>query len=530
MQNLSIPLSHCNASNIPDPIVFGAKILALTATPVQNFTREVSDQLFYNHPSISLRGIDYCNVTVTYTHEGQNDSISVETWLPLKTWNGRLQAVGGGGFIAGRFPLSYTAMAGALGEGYVSSTTDAGLGGSYVPDPWALNSPGNVDLYALQNLASVSLNDQSVIAKDVIKSFYGRPAEYSYWSGCSQGGRQGFMLAQRYPEAYDGIAASAPAFNWGEMLPSTAWAQFIMAHTGQFPTKCELDALTNAAISTCDHLDGVTDGLLSDPTACTFDSFSMVDAIVDCASTNQTTVISSAAATIANITWAGPRDEDGNFLWYGVDYQSQLSDSDGPVGLVSEAGLAATTCNANGTCVGAPVGLGERWLQFFVKKDPEWDYTMIESVEEYARLFRASVQQFHSIIGTSDADLSQFREFGGKLVTYHGLADQTIPSKGTSDYYRRVMELDANPQEFFRYFEVPGLAHCAGGVGGQPTATFQALVDWVENGVAPETLPIKFNDSAGTEYERILCPYPSKVKLVSENAYPTKRESYECSA
>ena len=160
MQNLSIPLSHCNASNIPDPIVFGAKILALTATPVQNFTREVSDQLFYNHPSISLRGIDYCNVTVTYTHEGQNDSISVETWLPLKTWNGRLQAVGGGGFIAGRFPLSYTAMAGALGEGYVSSTTDAGLGGSYVPDPWALNSPGNVDLYALQNLASVSLNDQ----------------------------------------------------------------------------------------------------------------------------------------------------------------------------------------------------------------------------------------------------------------------------------------------------------------------------------------------------------------------------------
>ena len=92
------------------------------------------------------------------------------------------------------------------------------------------------------------------------------------------------------------------------------------------------------------------------------------------------------------------------------------------------------------------------------------------------------------------------------------------------------MELDANPQEFFRYFEVPGLAHCAGGVGGQPTATFQALVDWVGNGVAPETLPIKFNDPAGTEYERILCPYPSKVKLVSENADLTKRESYECSA
>jgi hypothetical protein len=154
------PPSACNASSIPYPIVFGARFLGLTATLVQNYTAEVSDQLYYNHPSVSLQNIDYCNVTVTYTHEGQNDTINVETWLPLEGWNGRLQAVGGGGYVAGRFPLSYIAMGGALADGYVASTTDSGLGSSYVPDPWALNSPGNVNLYALQNVASVSLNDQ----------------------------------------------------------------------------------------------------------------------------------------------------------------------------------------------------------------------------------------------------------------------------------------------------------------------------------------------------------------------------------
>ncbi|KAK2598475.1 hypothetical protein N8I77_011888 [Diaporthe amygdali] len=529
MNNSAVPFSACAASAIPYPTVFGAEILDLSANLVQNFTREVSDQLFYNHPSISLKGIDYCNVTVTYTHPGQDDTINVETWLPMKSWNGRLQAVGGGGYIAGRFALTYTAMAGALGEGYVATTTDGGIGTSYVPDLWALNSPGNVDLYALQNLASVSLNDQSIIAKDIINSFYGQPAKYSYWSGCSQGGRQGFMLAQRYPEAYDGIAAAAPAFNWGQFIPAASWAQVMMDITGHFPPKCEVDAITDAAVAACDPLDGVTDGLISDLAACSFDPFSMVEEVVNCSSTGEQVTISNASAEIANLTWTGPRKGNGDFLWYGVNYQARLTGSDNPVGTTADLGYATTTCDSNGICVGAPTGLGEAWLKFFVQKNPEWNYTMITSVDEYARLFHASVQQFDSIIGTSDADLSNFRDVGGKLITYHGLADGLIPTSGTSDYYDRAIKHTPDVKDFFRYFEVPGLAHCAGGSGGQPTATFQALVDWVENGVVPATLPIKFNDTAGTEYDRILCPYPEKARLVSDSADVTKSESYRCS-
>ncbi|PKX90532.1 tannase and feruloyl esterase [Aspergillus novofumigatus IBT 16806] len=447
----SIPASACAASAIAYPTVFGAEILNLSANLVLNYSSEVSDQYYFNNPSISVRNIDYCNVTVTYTHPGQNDTINVETWLPMKDWNGRLQATGGGGYVAGRFFLSYTAMAGALGNGYVATTTDG----------------------------------------ELIKEFYGRPAEYSYFTGCSQGGRQGMMLAQRYPEAYDGIAAAAPAFNWARLFPALAWPQVMMELTGQFPQKCELDAVTAGAIATCDPQDGVTDGIISDPAACSFDPFSMVGRIINC--DNEASTISNAAAAIANLTWTGPRKANGDFLYYG-----------------------------------SPAGLGEAWLKFMVKKDPNWNYSKITSVGEYARLFQASAQEFDSIFGTFDTDLSAFRDAGGKMITYHGTADGLILRQGTNEYYDRATEQTPNIKDFFRYFEVPGLAHCAGGVGGQPTATFQALVDWVEKGVAPDTLPINFKDTNGTQYERILCPYPEKAQLVSADLDVTKAESYKC--
>lgn len=159
--NFTFPAAvACNASAFSPPVLFGAEILNLSAALVRNFSKDVSSELYYNHPSSTVRNVNFCNITITYTHPGQNNTINVETWLPTTSWNGRLQAVGGGGWVAGRFPLSYIATAGAVGEGYVATTTDAGIGLNYAPDSWALVSPGNVNLYALSDLASVALNDQ----------------------------------------------------------------------------------------------------------------------------------------------------------------------------------------------------------------------------------------------------------------------------------------------------------------------------------------------------------------------------------
>ncbi|UPX15542.1 uncharacterized protein EKO05_0005986 [Ascochyta rabiei] len=329
------PVLACNASVIPFPA------------------------LCYNHPSTTVRNIDFCNITITYTHPGHHDTIKVEAWLPTKTWNGRLQAAGGGGWVAGRFPLTDIGVAGAVGESYIATTSDAGIGLSYVLDPWALTSPGNINLYDLQDSAFVALNNQALLAKNLIKDFYGRPADFSYWTGCSQGGRQGFTLAQRYPYANDGIAAAAPAFNWAQFVPAVSWAQTVMTTTGQYPPKYEIDVLTDAVVAACDPLDGVAYDLISDVSKCTFDPFTLAGKSAHCASTNITTMISNTAATIANLTWTGPQQSNGHFLWYGVNYQARLAASDAQSGTTSDLGYTSTSCDANGTCIDLPTGLGE---------------------------------------------------------------------------------------------------------------------------------------------------------------------------
>jgi hypothetical protein len=191
--------SKCAAGALPTPSVYGASVLSVDAV----------DSI------LGSASIGFCNVTLTYTHPGQHDLIKV--WLALPSaWNGRFQGVGGGGWTTG-FPSN---MIPAISQGYAAVSTDGGHDGvaqtpqRALADSWALNSPGNVDLYALQNFASVALNDMTVLGKQLTEAYYDKPISKSYWVGCSTGGRQGLMMAQRYPDAYDGILAQAPAVNW----------------------------------------------------------------------------------------------------------------------------------------------------------------------------------------------------------------------------------------------------------------------------------------------------------------------------
>ncbi|KPM36715.1 hypothetical protein AK830_g9867 [Neonectria ditissima] len=389
---------------------------------------------------LQVEDLDFCNVTVTYMHPGQNDTIHVETWLPMDNYNGRLQAVGGGGWIAGRYPPSYTAMSGAVGEGYATSSTDAGLlmQADYGPDSWALISEGNPDLYLLNNFGSVSLNDQAIISKSLIKSFYGQAPDYSYWSGCSQGGRQGMMLAQRYPDAYDGIQANAPAIYWNQLFSASFWPQLLMGVMDYYPYSCELNA-----------------------------------------------------------------------MWYGTNTGSQLTGSTQE--LTNDIGPAMTSCS-NGTCKGVPLGLGEVWIKYWIESDSNWSYENMTR-DEMETYFHESIQRYDSIIGTSDPNLTAFHKRGGKILGFHGMNDQIIPVKGTEHYYNKVAEIIPNTDEFYRIFEVPGLLHCSGGSGGQPSNTFDALRAWVENGTVPEKLPHSYQDDNGDEQNRLLCPYPKLSKL-----------------
>lgn len=151
---------RCVPATFQNLSLFGAEILSLSATLVINHSASVPATDRFTQPPVEVQNATFCNITVSYTHPDQNDALAVEAWLPTTGWNRRLQAVGGGGFVAGRSVRAYSAMSGAVADGYATVTTDAGLGPAPDPTTWALLSPGNVNLYDLQNLASVSLEDE----------------------------------------------------------------------------------------------------------------------------------------------------------------------------------------------------------------------------------------------------------------------------------------------------------------------------------------------------------------------------------
>ncbi|KAL4917818.1 Tannase/feruloyl esterase [Aspergillus aurantiobrunneus] len=469
----------CSPAAIQPPAVYGADMLSLSASWVSNFTLDVPGIFNYNHGDVAVENVDFCNITVTYTHPGYGDNITVKSWLP-RDWNGRLQATGGGGWQAGlRFPPSNLFMAGAIGEGYATTTTDAGLGDAVFPAPWALKSPGNVDLVALQNLGSRSLNDQAIIGKSFIHNFYGRDPEYSYWSGCSQGGRQGLMLAQRYPDAYDGIAASAPAQSWTKFVAGVFYPALMKTWHDVDPLACELDFLTEQVVAHCDPKDGVRDGTFV------------------CASLNNETIpLSYGAALIADAAWSGPQTDgdDGERLWYGLNPGADISTTLGSV-----PGKNTTS---------SP----DQWFRLFVAKDASFDFITLTR-SEYFEYSHLGVQQYSDMMNAADPDLTAFRKRGGKLITYHGMADESIPTKGTEHYYNSVTDKFPDVQDFYRYFEAPVLGHCCGGKGGQPTTTFDALRHWVENGTAPDSLPVEYTAVNGTKQARFLCPYPAQANF-----------------
>lgn len=168
--------------------------------------------------------VDLCKISISYTHPGQNDVVNTWIGLPLDVgnWNARFQMAGGGGWSAG----SENTIASPVADGYSSSSTDGGHGASQSQADWGLVSPGNTNWPALHDFASVALNEAASLGKLATELYYGQQPRFSYWNGCSTGGRQGHMFAQRYPEQFDGIVVGSSAINWQRFQLQQFWSDF----------------------------------------------------------------------------------------------------------------------------------------------------------------------------------------------------------------------------------------------------------------------------------------------------------------
>ncbi len=428
-----------------------------------------------------------CRVVAITTHPPAGDKVRIWVAIPLANWNGRFMGTGGGGFSGG----SAAGVNQPLALGYAAGAADTGHEGA--SGSFALDANGRLNWQLIRDNAHVGIHEMTTTGKALTQALYGAAPKYSYFNGCSTGGRQGLMEAQRYPDDYNGIIAGAPAINWQKLHPQQMWGPVLMNSVGNPVAVCKLTAATNAAIAACDGIDGVKDGVIEDAERCTYDPKALIGTSSgDCGDFTQ------ADTDVIRQMWQGPRKKDGGFLWYGLPRGADLT------ALWSSRGTPLKP---------VPFGISLEWFRFFLSQNPQLDGTMITQ-DAYERFFEQSVEQFTAVIGTDNADLTAFRDRGGKAILWHGFADQLISAQGTIDYYKRVQQQMGGTDkaaQFVRLFLAPGIGHCAGGPGAMPSGQLDALVSWVEEGKAPAVLPASRQTPSGPR-TRILCAYPMVPK------------------
>jgi len=426
---------------------------------------------------------EFCRVTAVLTHPPANDKIHVWIGLPMTGWNGRFQGVGGGGFSGG----NPNAIAAPIAQGYAAGSTDTGHeGGS---GSFSLDANGRLNWLLIRDNAYLGIHEMTVTGKALVQAFYGQPAHHAYFNGCSTGGRQGLSEAQRYPADYNGILAGAPAINWTRLHVEQMWGNVVMQQLQDQVPQCKFAAAQSAAVAACDAADGVKDGVIENPRACTYDPKSLIGTSApNCGD------FTAADAEVIRSIWQGPRRQDGSFLWYGLQRGGDFS------------ALSAA---------GRPNPITLDWWRYFLTQNPQWDWNVLTPAL-YEQYWDQSVEEFSAVLATDNPDLAAFRDRGGKLVLWHGWSDQLIYPEGTIDYYLRVQKQMGGPDstsKFARLFLAPGVGHCAGGPGPQPAGALDAVVQWVEQSQAPETLKAERRDPAGTVVRsRPLCQFPLVAK------------------
>jgi Tannase and feruloyl esterase len=398
--------------------------------------------------------------------------IEVEFWLPSADWNGKFEAVGNGGFAGS---ISFAAMAQALREGYATASTDTGhKGGS---GSFALGHPEKVIDFGYR-----SVHEMVIEAKTLIAAYYGRAPRLSYWNGCSTGGRQGLKEAQRFPEDFDGIVAGAPANNETHLHAWILEAAMTMIHDGKnILPRSKYPAIHNAVLAACDALDGVKDGLLTDPRKCHFDP-----SVLLCSGADSESCLTAPQVEAVRKAYQPAMTRSGKLVFPSVEPGSEL-------------GWANRFGND------APPAIGIDTFRYLTYGDAKWDWHTFDLDRDVA----AADKKDDGVIDAVDPDLSRFKSHGGKLLLYHGWNDTNIAPGNTIDYCSSVLQkLGPHQDDWLRLFMVPGMAHCGGGQGPDQFNLMGAMERWRESGAPPREITAYRVSGGAVNMSRPLCPYP----------------------
>lgn len=440
----------------------------------------------------------FCRVTGVIK-PSSDSNIQFEVWMPLSGWTGKFEGVGNGGFAGS---INYEQMAMAVANGYATGSTDTGHQGTPTDGTWALGHPEKIIDFGYRAIHEMTAN-----AKAITSAYYGAGPRRAYFDGCSNGGRQALMEAQRYPEDYDGILAGAPASNWTGLLTNAVWdLQALMESDSYIPSQ-KLPAIEAAALKACDALDGVKDGVIENPSRCHFDASSL-----DCRGTETDACLTAAQVTALTKLYAGGRTATGKQVFPGYE----------PGGEAEPGGWAPwITGDAPGKSL--MYAFGTQYFQNMVYGDAQWGIRNF-NVDQG---MKAAEEKTGRSLNARDADLSRFQARGGRLILFHGWSDAAIAPGGTIDYYEQVLQEmgEQRARQVVRLFMVPGMQHCTGGPGPDEFGEYSvggtdaehdmeaALERWVDQGVAPERIiAAKPSRDPGSKSQivrtRPLCAYP----------------------
>ena len=445
-------------------------------------------------------------------------SINFEVWLPLNGWNGNFHVSGNGG-MAG--VIGYGSMAAGLQRGYVVASTDTGHvrpdAGSFDAS-WALGHPELVTDFGHRALHMTAVN-----GKALTELFYNQSPKYSYYVGCSKGGQQGLMEAQRYPDDFDGIVAGNPANDWTRFYTGAhLWYSLAtLRDTASYIPPSKLPLLADAVNAACDALDGLEDGVIDDPRQCRFEPETLT-----CPSNqdNNTCLTVAQVQTVKSI-WAGATTSSGETIFPGLV----------PGGENGPGGGWETWVTGPEPFASLHWKAAEGFFKYMVFEDPDWNFRTFDFDND----LDFALAKVGAQLDSADPNLDRFRDRGSKLIVYHGWSDPDISPLGSINYYEDVLAYSgadnnrsqtlSETQEFFRLFMVPGLGHCRGGPGYNHLDPLSALEEWVEADIPPRQILGSRIENGITIRTRPLCPYPEIAKW-NGTSDPDDANSFTCVA